>query len=606
MYRRKFHRMILTCLSSFATIFLHAQSATQYTITTIVGNGTQGTPTAVGDGGAPTSAELNLPFAVVYAGGNLYIVDENDERIRYVANGTITTVAGNGTAGYTGDKGQGNKAELDAPSGLAVDSSGNLYIADTANGVIRDVTASGTITTQNIGYTFANPSGLALDSAGNLYIANTSFNQIVKVLASNGTISIYAGNGVPDYSGDGGPAKNAALNNPVGLAFDTAGNLYIADTRNSRIRMVSGATGIITTVAGSFNTGFGGDGASATASGARLNNPEGVAVDAAGNIYIADAYNYRIRKVSNGIISTIAGTGKSGYTGDGGPATSATVNQPAGVAVDPSGNVYVADTDNNVIRKLTPTSSGVAPAISTGGIVPIYSTSSTIQPSEWVSIYGSNLAGSATTWNGDFPTTLGGTSVTIDNKPAYLWYVSPTLINLQAPDDTSTGSVNVTVTNASGIATGSVTLGQFSPSFSLLDNKHVAGIILRTDGSGSNGQGTASYDIVGPNGNSLGYKTVAAKAGDSLVLYGVGFGPTNPAVPAGKPFQGAAPITNTVQVMINGITLPQSAISFAGISSAGLYQINLTVPSGAGTGDQPLVATIGGVQTQSNVVLALQ
>jgi len=150
-------------------------------------------------------------------------------------------------------------------------------------------------------------------------------------------ISVVAGNsgGAPGLAGDGGPAKNSLLTNPEGLAFDTLGNLYIADTGNNRIRMVSAATGLISTVAGGFNVGFGGDGASATGSGVKLNHPEGVAVDAAGNIYIADAYNYRIRKVSNGIISTIAGTGKTGYTGDGGPATSATVNQPAGVAVDP-------------------------------------------------------------------------------------------------------------------------------------------------------------------------------------------------------------------------------------------------------------------------------
>src|ERR1700722_5091643 len=149
--------MSLMCLGGFATIFLQAQSATQYTITTIVGTGAAGTSTAVGDGGPATAAQLNLPFAVVYAGGNLYIVDENDERIRYVANGTITTLAGTGITGYTGDKGPANKATLDAPSGLAVDSSGNLYIADTANGVIRDV-IGGTITTQNIGYTFVTPS----------------------------------------------------------------------------------------------------------------------------------------------------------------------------------------------------------------------------------------------------------------------------------------------------------------------------------------------------------------------------------------------------------------------------------------------------------------
>jgi uncharacterized protein (TIGR03437 family) len=251
---------------------------------------------------------------------------------------------------------------------------------------------------------------------------------------------------------------------------------------------------------------------------------------------------------------------------------------------------------------LTPaSSSGTPPTIATGGIVPIYSTSSTIQPGEWISIYGSNLAAAATTWNGDFPTTLGGTTVTIDNKPAYLWYVSPTLINLQAPDDTALGTVNVTVNNSGGTATSTVTLGQFSPAFLLLDATHVTGIILRSNGSGAFGGG--SYDVVGPTGTSLGYKTVAAKAGDSVVLFGVGFGPTNPAVPSGQAFSGAAATTNTVRLTINGKSVTPT---FAGLSAAGLCQINLTVPSGAGTGNQPLLATVGGLQTQSNVVLALQ
>ncbi|HVW86663.1 MAG TPA: choice-of-anchor V domain-containing protein [Bryobacteraceae bacterium] len=245
-----------------------------------------------------------------------------------------------------------------------------------------------------------------------------------------------------------------------------------------------------------------------------------------------------------------------------------------------------------------------APSISAGGVVPVYSSSTTIQPGEWVSIYGSNLAGSTATWNGDFPTMLGGTSVTVNNKPAYLWFVSPGQINLQAPDDTATGSVNVVVTNANGTATSTVTLGQFGPSFSLLDGKHVAGIILRPDGSGSNLPNTPnSYDIVGPTGSSLGYKTVAAKAGDSLVLFGVGFGPTNPAVAAGKVFAGAAATTTPVTLLVNNQPVTPA---FSGLTSAGLYQFNLTVPSGLGAGDVALSAMAGGLQTPSGVVLSLQ
>jgi len=243
-----------------------------------------------------------------------------------------------------------------------------------------------------------------------------------------------------------------------------------------------------------------------------------------------------------------------------------------------------------------------APAIAPGGIGPLYSTSTTIQPGSWVSIYGSNLAGTTAVWGGDFPTSLGGVTVTINGKPAYLWFVSPTQINLQAPDDTSRGLVQVVITNSSaGSASATVTLGSAGPSFSLLDGKHVAGIILRPNGTGAFGGGT--YDILGPTGSSLGYRTVAATSGDSIILFGVGFGPTNPSVPAGKAFSGAAATTGTVQFQINSkSTVP----AFAGLTSAGLYQFNLVVPAGLGTGDVSLNANSGGLQTPSGVVISLQ
>jgi uncharacterized protein (TIGR03437 family) len=244
---------------------------------------------------------------------------------------------------------------------------------------------------------------------------------------------------------------------------------------------------------------------------------------------------------------------------------------------------------------------GTAPTINPGGIVPVYSTSGTIQPGEWVSIYGTNLAPAAATWTGNFPTSLGVTSVTINGKSAYLWFVSPGQINLQAPDDSTTGPVPVVVTTASGSATSTVTLAPFAPSFLLLDNKHVAAIILRSDGTGAYGGGT--YDIAGPTGTSLGYATVAAKAGDALVLFGVGFGPTSPVVPAGQAFSGAASTTKTVSILINNVSVVPS---FVGLSSAGLYQMNVTLPAGLGTGDVTFAAGVNGVQTQPNVVISVQ
>jgi uncharacterized protein (TIGR03437 family) len=242
-----------------------------------------------------------------------------------------------------------------------------------------------------------------------------------------------------------------------------------------------------------------------------------------------------------------------------------------------------------------------APSVVSNGVMPVDSPANTIQPGEWVSIYGNNLSTGAYAWNGDFPVSIGGTSVTIDGKPAYLSYVGPTQINLQVPNDTATGPVSVVVTTAGGTATSTVTLAPVAPSFFLLDSTHVAGIIVRTDGSGAYGGGT--YDILGPTGNSLGYRTVAAKAGDVVELYGTGFGPTNPAVPAGQTFSGTAPTTNPVNISIAKVNVPPS---FAGLSGAGLVQINLTIPAGLGTGDVPLAALVGGVQTQSGVVISLQ
>ena len=247
-----------------------------------------------------------------------------------------------------------------------------------------------------------------------------------------------------------------------------------------------------------------------------------------------------------------------------------------------------------------PANSGT-PSINNGGIVPIYSTATAVEPGEWVSIYGKNLAGSAMPWSGDFPILLGGTSVTIDGKPAYLSFVSPTQINLQVPDDTTRGSVPVVVQSGGGTANATVSLVQFAPSLLMLDSKHVAGIILRNDGSGAYGGG--KYDILGPTGTSLGYAAVAAKAGDVIELFGTGFGQTSPAVPAGQVFSGASPTTNTVNVLINNMSVQPR---WAGLSGAGLDQINLTVPAGAGTGDVPIMVTVGGAQTQSRVVISLQ
>jgi len=273
------------------------------------------------------------------------------------------------------------------------------------------------------------------------------------------------------------------------------------------------------------------------------------------------------------------------------------INTPAQVVQTGGVNVAMSAQDllNLASQKLLAISEPL-PALNSGGIVP-----GTVQSGEWVSLYGTNLASATATWTGSFPTSLAGTSVTIDGKPAYLSFVSPGQINLQVPNDAATGAVPVVVMTASEIATSTVTLAQFGPSFFLLDASHVAAIILRSDGSGAYGGGR--YDIIGPTGTSLGYPTVAAKAGDVVELFGTGFGPTNPAVAAGQAFSGAAPTTNPVTLRINNISVTPA---FAGLSGAGLYQLNLTVPSGLGTGDVLLQATVANVQTPSGVVISLQ
>jgi len=265
-----------------------------------------------------------------------------------------------------------------------------------------------------------------------------------------------------------------------------------------------------------------------------------------------------------------------------------------------------ANSGNMPLMNARQANPAVAPSIGSGGVVPIFGTANTIQAGEWISIYGTNLASGTAMWNGDFPISLGGASVTINGKAAYLMYVSPGQINLQSPDDVATGAVSVVVTTAAGSATSMVTLSPFAPSFSLLETTkdgsgYVAGIILRSDGSGT--QGGGAYDILGPTGDFFGYRTVAAKAGDIVELFGVGFGPTTPGVPAGGAFTGAAPVNNPVNLYIDNVIVQPG---FVGLSSGGLYQINLTVPSGLGAGPVPIQCFAGGVQTQAKVLFSLQ
>jgi len=328
-------------------------------INTVAGTGNYGSG---GDGGPATEAEIVFPHGVATdAAGNLYIADSWNHRVRKVnTNGIITTVAGNGICGYSGDDGLATRAQLDIPWDIATDAAGNLYIADYHNHCIRKVDINGIITTVagngTPGYSgdqgpaaeaqLNMPIDLAVDIAGNLYIADNDNNRIRKV-DTNGIITTVAGNGTSGYSGEGEPATETPLC-ASSIVVDKAGNLYIENS--PCIRKID-TSGIITTVAGN-GYGYGGDGGPAIE--AQLNDPWGLSVDVAGNLYIADTYNNCIRKINtSGIITTVAGFGhEEGYSGDGGPATQAWFDCPLDVAVDVAGNLYIADTYNNRIRKV--------------------------------------------------------------------------------------------------------------------------------------------------------------------------------------------------------------------------------------------------------------
>ncbi len=338
-------------------------SAQSGIITTIAGNGIHGYS---GDGGQATSAEISNPAGLaIDAIGNLYIADESNSLIRKITTtGIISTITGNGTSGFSGDGGQATASELSYPICITLDAASNLYIADESNHRIRKVNTAGIITTvagngtagfsgdggQATAAEINAPEGVAFDIAGNFYIGDYH-NYRVRMVNTSGIINTVAGNGTMGYSGDGGAATAAELNYPCGLTIDAENNIYIADLANNRVRKIN-TLGIINTIAGNGTQGYSGDGGQATA--AELYNPAWLTFDAAGNLYISDMDNNSIRMVNSaGIISAIAGNGTAGYSGDGGAATAAELHGPQGIAFDSVGNLYFSDYGNNCIRKVT-------------------------------------------------------------------------------------------------------------------------------------------------------------------------------------------------------------------------------------------------------------
>ncbi len=660
------------CQSIYARAFLLAlwgatACSAQGVISTVAGTGAN---SAAGDGGPATNASFHPDGLALDGAGNIFIADQNHNRIRKVdTSGIITTFAGNGNTQFSGDGGPASSATVYIAgnhNGLAVDKDGNLFIADDGHHRIRKVDRNGIITT--VAGTGAQgfsgdggpatraqlfrPSGVAVDTAGNLYIADTNNRRIRKV-DSTGTITTLAGTGEFGNSGDGTAANQATMEAPVDVTVDVQGNVYFADQDAATVRKVSSA-GIVSRVAGNGTFGFSGDGGPAV--NAAFASPYSVTVDSLGNVFISDFGNHRIRKVDlNGILTTVAGNGSSAANnGDGGPPTSANIS-PNGVAFDSAGNYYVADFGNNRIRKVTvgarvpglavsasalyfsytaggnvpnaqivtaegtitlrtaapdlptvniPVTLNVVatapprPVITPNGVVNGANFRPGVVANSLATIQGTNLASTTNTWSsalagGQLPTSLDGVTVLFNGRPAYLAYISPTQINLIVPD-ISAGTTAVVLTNNGTSPTGLFTTPSSlygSAFFTWPGNQVVA---TRQD-----------YSYAVKSDTFAGLITAAAKPGDVVILWGTGFGPT--AAPPGIPVPADKTYSTSTlpTVTINNVSATVYGAALAS-GYAGLYQVAIQVPDSLPDGDWPITATIGGVTSPPGTVLSVK
>lgn len=582
----RFFRGAISPVLAISLLLAAVPARSQNTITTLAGNGAS---MFFGDGGTANTASLNHPRAVAFdSAGMIYIADVDNFRVRRVnPAGMISTFAGTGVFGATGDGGLAAFASFSDLMGLAVDGSGNLYIVDSGNRRIRKVTPNGIITTVvgtgTQGFsgdggpatqaTLNRPTSVIVDPSGNLYFSDSS-NQRIRRVGAEGTITTIAGNGLDGFSGDGNFAINAAMSFPLGLARDQSGNIYFADANNNRIRRIA-TSGIISTVAGDGIGRFGGDGGLATS--ASLNIPSDVSVDFSGNLYIADSGNNRVRKIDvAGIMTTVAGTGTDGFSGDGGPASLAVLNFPWGVTTSAAGGVYISDRVNSRIRLISGAPQG-PPALSDGTAVngASFLRNVPIAPGAIVTVFGSNLAGAAASAAGPpYPLVLGDTSVTLNGISAPLFYVSPGQINAQAPFELGTGTALLQVRRGTTMSpTGFTTVANVSPGIFIMDQVTSQGAILH-----------ANFSLVG-TGNP-------ARTGETLLVYATGLGPLQTPVRSGD----GSPAANTIFQSVVRIGGQFSAVSYSGLAPgfAGLYQLNVVVPPGLTAGNQTIQITING------------
>ena len=544
-----------------------------------------------GDKGPATSAQFTFPGGLALDGsGNLYVADQDNSRIRVVAGGVIDTVAGSSAQGFSGDGGPATAAGLYNPTDVVFDAAGNMYIADTVDVCVRMV-SKGIMTTiagRGSGVNgfgdggpataafFASVNSVAVDSAGNVYVSDQVANRVRKI--SNGIITTVAGNGTRGFTGDGGPATSAELFGPTTIRVDAAGNLYIVDGGNYRIRKVS--KGIITTIAGNGNQASAGDGGLAINAGMR---PGGIALDGSGNLFVSDGG--AIREITSGVIHTVAGTGMLGYSADYLPALSAAI-WPGALVVNSAGDIYFSEQGSERLRVLRST---VSPPPSISKVVSAASFEAPIESGSWVMIQGSGLANNTRVWQtsdftgGALPTVLDGTSVTIDGVPAYVEYISSTQVNVLAPADSNTGTVNVVVTNnGNASAAATAQLQAVAPAFFMSPSQNVLASVIP------------------------GYMPVTAAApampGNLVVLWATGFGPTNPPTPAGTIVSGAPSTASTPVVTVGGVQAPVVS-SVLTTGTVGLYQITIQLPQNVPTGTPVVQASIGGATTQLGVTL---
>jgi uncharacterized protein (TIGR03437 family) len=559
---------------------------------------------ALGDRGRATDAYLVDPRGVLAdPAGNWYVADFSDQRLRKIGvDQTINTVAGTGVFAQSADGQIATASAIGQPSALATDSAGNIYFNSVCQirvllkntGNLNTVAGSG-----NCGYKVDSgpaltaqlqfPQGLAFDAAGTLYIADSCNNRIRRLSLNSYTILTIAGNGQRGYAGNGTDALQAKMDYPVGLAADSRGNVYFADQNNHRVRKIA-PSGIISDFAG---TGVCDSPADGPATSSPLCYPSSVALDTAGNVYVADS-GYIRRVAPDGRLTTIAGNGWFGIGAEGAPALSAGMDSFY-LALDAKGRVCFSDWTNLRIRCLD---AAPAPAVTISGVFNNASGAPGIASGSWVSIYGTNLSATTREWqSADFsgnllPAKLDGVSVTINGKNAAVKYVSPGQLDVQAPSDSATGPVPVTVVNTYGSATTTATLKQYSPGFFAIQGKYPAAV--HTDGA-----------YVAPAGYyGSGVASRPAAPGEVILLFGSGFGPTTPAVPAGQIVSGAAPLADAGQLVIT-IGGAAAAVQFAGIVAAGEYQFNVVIPPVA-DGDQPIAATMAGAATQSGLSISVK